>query len=238
MFSSSRIWILIIWDVFFFNTSSNTAAMLLWLKSLNRYSIPEMNQYNTIPPALGIFYVLFVNFSADLGFGRAKAITLASLLNISGLLILTIWNVPESAKWYAFATKYSSVAVSSTLYGWANSVLRFDIEERAVALIAMTTIATSTNAWIPLFTWPTVEAPRFPKGYPYAMAASILQIAMTWFIWHWFGEDGSKHPPVIEENVGGFENDEVQPDSSIAEDSPPSRTNTVSKEVTVTSSKT
>lgn len=236
MFSSSRIWVLIVWDIIFFNTSSNTAAMLLWLKSLKRYSVPVLNQYNTIPPALGIFYVLFFNFSADLGLGRAKAITLASLLNISGLLILTIWDVPESAKWYAFATTYSAVAVSSTLYGWANSILRFDIEERAVALIAMTTIATSTNAWIPLFTWQTVEAPRFPKGYPYALAASILQIAMTWFIKYWFGEDGSKHAPVTEGDADRVEEDELQPDSSILEESSPSKTDTGPKVVTVISS--
>ena len=70
VFTNSRIWLLIIWDIFFFNTSANSAAMLLWLKSLHRYSTPKLNQLGTIPPALGIFYVLFTNFSADLFFPR------------------------------------------------------------------------------------------------------------------------------------------------------------------------
>ena len=123
--------------------------------------------------------MLFINFGADLFLVRPGAITLACLWNLSGLIILAIWNVPESAKWFAFSTNYSSVAVSFVLYGWANIILRHNVEERALTLILMTAIATSTNAWIPLLVWPTVEAPRFPRGYPYAIANVVCLILMT-----------------------------------------------------------
>lgn len=179
IFTGWRFYVLVIWDIFFFNTSSNTAAFLLWIKSLNRYSTPTINNLGTIAPALGIFYILFINFGADLFLGRSGAITLASLWNITGLIILSIWNVPESAKWFAFSTNYAAVAVSSVLYGWANVILRHNVEERALTLIVMTAIATSTNAWIPLFVYPTVESPRFKKGYPYSAAMVVALIVWT-----------------------------------------------------------
>jgi len=101
------------------------------------------------------------------------------MADLTGLIILSIWDVPEAAKWFAFSTTYSAVAVSSVLYGWANVILRHNVEERALTLILMTAIATSTNAWIPLLVYPTVEAPRFPKGYPYSAAMVVALILMT-----------------------------------------------------------
>lgn len=189
IFSRRRIYILVFWDILFFNTSANSAAFLLWIKSLKRYSVPQLNNFGTIAPAVGILFVLFINFSADLGIGRPGAITLACAFNFIAMVILSIWDVPETAKWFAFSVTYSSVAVSSVLYGWANTILRHDVEERAITLILMTAIATSTNAWIPLLIWPTVESPRFPKGYPYAATMVVLLVAFTWYIRVWYNRE-------------------------------------------------
>ncbi|KAH8882213.1 MFS general substrate transporter [Thozetella sp. PMI_491] len=189
VFTRKRFYLLVFWDMLFFNTSANSAAFLLWIKSLKRYDTATMNNLAAISPALGILFVLFVNFSADLWIGRPGAITLASAINFSGLVTLAIWNVPESAKWYAFSVSYSSVAVSSVLYGWANVILRDNNEERALTLILMTCIATSTNAWIPLFVYPTVEAPRFPKGYVYSASIVVCLVIMTQIIRVVFGPD-------------------------------------------------
>lgn len=79
IFTNWRIYILIIWDVFFWNAglSSSAGSYILWLKSLKRYSIPKINNLSTTAPALGIFYVVFICFGADLFLTRAGAITLA-----------------------------------------------------------------------------------------------------------------------------------------------------------------
>ncbi|KAF9775313.1 hypothetical protein IL306_006593 [Fusarium sp. DS 682] len=191
IFTSWQFYLLVFWDILFFNTSANTAAFLLWIKSLDRYNTTKVNQLGSISPALGIFFVLFINFSADLWIGRPAAITLASVINFTGLVILAIWNVPEPAKWYAYSVGYSAVAVSSVLYGWANIILRHNNEERALTLILMTAIATSTQAWIPLLVYPTVEAPRFPKGYVYSAVMVVLLVAMTQVIRLVYGSHGS-----------------------------------------------
>lgn len=109
---------------------------------------------------------------------------MAHTCNLIALIILIIWNVPEAAKWFAFNTTYSSVAMSSVLYGWANDILKHEDDERAFALIAMNTIAQSTTVWTPLLVYQTVEAPRFLKGYSFTAAFAVLLIASSWVVKH------------------------------------------------------
>jgi sugar phosphate permease len=181
---SPRLWTLLLLDVFFWNASYNTSTggYLLWLKSLKRYSVSRINELGAISPALGIVYTLFVCFASDLVLGPAWAITVAHTWNIIGLTILTIWTVPESAKWFAFMTTYSSVAMSSVLYGWINAQLAYSPAERSVALVFANALAQSTTAWTPLLVFKTKEAPRFKKGWPFVLANAVCLIILAHII--------------------------------------------------------
>ena len=184
IFLNWKFYLLILWDIFFWNGSlnSSTGGYILWLKSLKEFSTARLNDLSTTSPAIGIFYVLFICFGADLFLGRAGAITLAHTWNLIGLIILIVWDVPKSAKWFAFNTTYSSVAMSSVLYGWANDILKHDPDVRSFMLIAMNSISQSTTAWTPLLVYKTVEAPRFTKGYSFTAAISVCLIGMSWVI--------------------------------------------------------
>ncbi|KAK1145862.1 MFS transporter (Seo1) [Aspergillus melleus] len=177
--SNWRFWALLLLDVFFWNACLNTNAggYLLWLKSLDRFSTSRLNELAAVSPALGIFYTLFICFSSDLLFGPAWAITVAHVWNAIGLIILVVWNVRESALWFGFLTTYSAVAMSSVLYGWVNTLLRYSPVERAVTLVAINTIAQSTTVWTQLLVFKTVEAPRFTKGYSFVLANAVCLIA-------------------------------------------------------------
>lgn len=176
-----KFWLFLWLNIFFWNGSYNSTAggYLLWLKSLARYSTSKLNELSAISPGLGIFYTLLVCFASDLLFGPAWAITLAHTWNIIGLVILVIWDVPESALWFAFNTTYGSVAMSSVLYGWVNSELRYSPVQRSVALVVINTVAQSTTVWTPLLVFKTVEAPRFTKGYSFVLGNAICLIALA-----------------------------------------------------------
>ena len=176
-----QFWVIVLWDIFFWNGSINTSTggFLLWLKSLHRFPASRINNLFTIAPGLGIFYTLFICFGSDLFLGRAGAISLAHSWNLIGLIILIVWDVPESSLWFAFSTTYSAVAMSSVLYGWVNDILKYSPAERSFTLVLINTVAQSTTAWTPLLTFKTVEAPRFTKGYSYVAANSICLIAFT-----------------------------------------------------------
>ncbi len=83
IFSSWKIYVPIICDVFFWNGSLNSSSggYLLWLKNLDRYSTSKLNNLGGISPTLGIFYVLFICFGLDFFLGRPDAITLAHTWN-------------------------------------------------------------------------------------------------------------------------------------------------------------
>lgn len=180
-----QFWALLWLDIFFWNACYNTNAggFLLWLKSLNRYSTTRVNELGTIAPALGIVYTLLVCFASDLVLGPAWAITAAHAWNAAGLVILVAWDgVPEAAKWFAFATTYASVAMSSVLYGWVNHQLRGSPAERACVLVLINAVAQSTTAWTPLLVFQTVEGPRFTKGYSFVLANAICLIVTAHLI--------------------------------------------------------
>ena len=178
-----KIYVLTFWDVLFWNAGSTSyGGYLLWLKSLKRYSTPKINQLGTTAPALGILYVLFVNFSSDLLWGPSGAIAFAHVWNFTAMVILAIWNVPEGAKWFAFNSAYTQVAMSSVLYGWANSILRHNTQERSVILVFMNLFAQSTTAWTGVLVFKTVEAPRFLKGWTFCAVNSFLIIVFTYAV--------------------------------------------------------
>jgi hypothetical protein len=183
IFTDWKVYLLTFWAILFWNSgSSGYGAYLLWLKSLKRYTPAQVNQLGATSPAVGIFYVLFINFSSDLFLGRTGAITLAHAWNFTGMVILAIWDVPEPAKWLAFNATYASVAMSSVLYGWANDLLRHDTKERSIVLVVMNIIAQSTTAWTPLFVFKTVEGPSFRKGHAFCATSSFLLVAYTFFV--------------------------------------------------------
>ncbi|KAK0649682.1 major facilitator superfamily domain-containing protein [Cercophora newfieldiana] len=174
---SWHFWVLIAFDFFFWNSgTSSIGGFLLWLKSLNRFSKARINELGSIAPALGIFYTLLTCFASDLILGPAWAITFIHTFHMLGNIILTVWDVPEAAKWFAFALSYCSVAMSSVLYGWVNTQLKGSPAQRAFILVLINTTSQASTAWTYLLTFPTVEAPRFPKGYPYAIGNSVALI--------------------------------------------------------------
>lgn len=187
IFADWKVYILSVWDMFFWMSDPESyGGYLLWLKSLGRYSTSRVNAIGTSAPAAGIFYVLFVNFSSDLWLGRLGSCILAHVMNIISMIILVIWNVPEPAKWFGFNLYYSNIAMSSVLYGWSNDMLRHKKEERAVTLVIMNTLSTAMKAWSGVVMFKTVEAPRFTKGYSFALANSVCVVATTFVVQHFY----------------------------------------------------
>lgn len=178
-----KVYALTFWDVLFWNSgSSSYGGYLLWLKSLKRFSTPKVTQIGTTAPALGIFYVLFVNFSSDLLWGPSGAIAFAHTWNFTAMVILAVWDVPERAKWFAFNSTYTQVAMSSVLYGWANDILRHDSTKRSVVITFMNLFSQSTTAWTGLLVFKTVEAPRFLKGWIFCASNSFAIILFTYLV--------------------------------------------------------
>jgi hypothetical protein len=74
------------------------------------------------------------------------------------------------------------VSLSPVIYSHANLVCAGDAEERAFVISSMLATGTAFNAWVPLFIWPTVEAPRLFKGYTFITVLQPMYFAFSVFV--------------------------------------------------------
>ena len=185
-FRSWKIYVLVIFDVFFWATGLHVSGgtYLLWIKSLKRYKVKEINNLGSTAPAIGILYLFLFCFASDMFLGRAWALSLSYGWNMIGLIILVVWNVPESAKWFAYNTIYGATVISPVFHGWANDILKHNTAERAFVLVVMNCVAQGMTAWIALLIFPTVEAPKFKKGFIFTLAASFLFLGLVQVVRH------------------------------------------------------
>ncbi|CAG1994734.1 hypothetical protein SNK03_010332 [Fusarium graminearum] len=185
-------WICVSCYIFLCQAHYWTGYMALWLRSTG-YSIELVN-------ILPTFIDLLRAISSWLG------TTLAGCLSLRGLwtfqasfvffacIVLSIWTVPDGLKFAAFYFGGFSGMASPILYSWVNSTLKENYGERGLIISSMMTLGFCNQIWIPLFTFPTVEAPKFPHGYP---AATVFEFTMwailmggVWYMNRW----KAKHP--------------------------------------------
>ncbi|KAG7696316.1 hypothetical protein KL930_003342 [Ogataea haglerorum] len=184
--TSWHIYVLSLWDIFCWNNNNGTSgAYLLWIKSLNRYSVGKVNQLGAVSPAIGILWLILTGCYADFFHSRWQAILLSQVLNITGNIILAVWDVPEGAKWFAFMLQYTGWAMAPVLYGWMNDICRHDPQYRAVILVTMNILAQSSTAWISVLVWKTSEAPRYLKGFTFTACSAFCLVLWT-FVVLWF----------------------------------------------------
>ncbi|CAK7903751.1 probable transporter Seo1p [[Candida] anglica] len=176
MLQSWHFWIMSIAGIGGFNANNTTmGSFALWLKSENRFSIGKLNQLTAIPPALGIVYVIFTCFGADITQKRFLMVIFAQLMNLIGCVILTVWDVAPAAKWFAFYFGYWSWAQSSVFYPILNDILRHDANLKAIEWQANYLIGQQSYAWISRIIWPTTDAPRFKNGFLVAGLMGMIQ---------------------------------------------------------------
>ncbi|VEU21998.1 DEKNAAC102986 [Brettanomyces naardenensis] len=185
-FSSWHVYLLSAINLLGFNTnSSSSGSFVLWLKSLNKYSIPKINNLSKLPPALGIVYILIICVGADITRKRFVFIILSFIMNFLGNFILALWNVPTAAKWFGFCSTYWSWSQSSVFNPMISDFFRQDNEVRAVAWMVIYIFGLQSSVWISRLVWPTVESPRFPKGFSTCAAFSLgfdLLLVFAYFL--------------------------------------------------------
>ncbi len=62
---------------------------------------------------------------------------------------------------------------------WANEICTANAEECALVIGIMNSMGYAFNAWLPLLTYPTKEAPRFKKGFIWSTPAYVALSGIT-----------------------------------------------------------
>ncbi|KAB8265750.1 major facilitator superfamily domain-containing protein [Aspergillus pseudonomiae] len=178
-----RIWVLVGFAFFFSQADgvSSNSGLSLWLKE-ESYSVESINTITTVSPAVTIVASIVCGVISDIYDAKVSLIAITALLNIFACLVLAIWNVPVGLKFFAFFLSGTADGIAAIIYAWANEICARSAEERALVISAMNTIGNTFGAWIPLFVWKTVDAPRYLIGYSWNLALDVCMLIMLFVL--------------------------------------------------------
>ncbi|KAI7785656.1 hypothetical protein LA080_006677 [Diaporthe eres] len=160
---------------------SSNSGLSLWLKE-EGYSVESINTITTVSPAVTIVASIICGILSDAYDAKVSLIATTAVLNIFASLILAIWNVPIGLKFFAFFLSGSADGIAAVIYAWANEICAGDEEERAIVISSMNTIGNTFGAWLPLFVWKTVDAPRYHIGYNWTIALDLCMLGMLFVL--------------------------------------------------------
>ncbi|KAE8354561.1 major facilitator superfamily domain-containing protein [Aspergillus coremiiformis] len=185
--SGWRLWVLVGF-AFFFSQADGVSAnsgLSLWLKEEN-YSVEAINTITTVSPAVTIVASIICGVVSDIYDAKVFLIATTALLNCFACIILAIWNVPLGLKFFAFFLSGTANGIAAIIYAWANEICARSAEERALVISAMNTVGNTFGAWIPLFVWKTVDAPRYLIGYSWNLALDVCMLIMLFVLRHFW----------------------------------------------------
>ncbi|KAI7787487.1 major facilitator superfamily transporter [Diaporthe eres] len=193
VFTRWHVWALTLLYIIFINTgpSSSVNPLPLWLKA-NGWPVTSVNIIPTAQSAVQLVSTVSFSILSDYLRSRPAGMSISTFFGFFTSLLLAIWTIPTGLKWFSFFASRISVAYGPLSMTWANEICGADAEERAVVLGIMNAAGYAFNAWLPLLTYPVVDAPRFKKGFTYTTVAFVAQAIITWVIWWLSRRDRNK----------------------------------------------
>lgn len=108
---------------------------------------------------------LFNSYYTDLRGKRWEPVVFGAALSIFATLVLTIWNIPNGLKFFAFIALGWAEGLIPVIVAWTAEGLAGDLEVRAITLASYNCLGEATSLVVPLVAWPVSKAPRFLGGY-------------------------------------------------------------------------
>ncbi|PBP27750.1 pantothenate transporter [Diplocarpon rosae] len=162
---------------------SSNSLLALYMKSTKKYSIPQLNNYPTGVPAVGIMSTLFWATLTD--FLGGKRYLVGYWIGITGVATAAMILSPNASVSTTFGAYYwagSVYACQATFFAWANDAMRLEEDSlRAVVIASMNCASNAVNAWWSLLFYAADMAPKFrvviKKGM-WAMIATSIALAI------------------------------------------------------------
>jgi MFS family permease len=182
-------WVLVPWSIIFQQgyLTFSQGAYSLWIKSQKQYSTVKVNNLTTIAPCSAILFIVAFAWLSD-RYGHKATLPLfafAHLIEFLGQLAFVAYDhTPVGYKWFGVAVSQVSNCTVPIMYSWANLICAGDAEERAFVLSSMLAFAMAFNSWVPILLLPTVEAPRFFKGYLEGLIAQPVAFALAVLVYY------------------------------------------------------
>ncbi|KAH6673280.1 putative pantothenate transporter [Halenospora varia] len=178
-------WVYTAYYTFFICSENIGGYMNLWLKSLKRYSVPQINTYPTVINAITIITTLSYGWTSDALQLRAPIVYFSLTVCLFAALNLAIWDgVPFGLKWASYYLTGFAQGSGPIFLTMVNEICQDDTLERKFILGTTNSVAYAFNAWIPLITYNTTKAPRFLVGNSVTVGLIVCAAAtLTVAVW-------------------------------------------------------
>lgn len=201
-----------------------TLYFSLWLKAQGTYTVAQINVLPTVQNIINLVTAFFATASAAV-FAPWKVY----MVNVAGssifTLIMTIYNVPVPAVFFAFYIAGLIGAGSPILFSTLNRILKHDQEQKAFVMGSTMSFGMLAFTWVPLGLFPTAEslgdkaAPRWIMGWPAGLAFSLL-MGVLYILTHYLDKrdrlrDGIINDPQ-DDVVSDDEYDDVEDSSGVS----------------------
>ncbi|KAL2815212.1 major facilitator superfamily domain-containing protein [Aspergillus cavernicola] len=163
--SKWHFWVYTAYYTFFICSENIGGYMNLWLKSLDRYSVTQINTYPTVINAITIVTSLIYGWTSDAMQLRSPIVFFSLTVCFFAAMNLAIWDgVPFGLKWASYYLTGFAQGSGPVFLTMVNEMCAGDSLERKIILGSTNSIAYAFNAWIPLISYNTTYAPRFLVG--------------------------------------------------------------------------
>ena len=191
----------------------------VWLKSLDRFSVYQINLFPTAAQALGLVTTLLYGWLSD-GLAshnpanRWAILIVPAILNFVGMVVVATYPT-YGAVFFGYLINAASWGFWPVLYAWVNEICARDAEERAIVIGVAQTFGQAFIAWVPVLILNVGKyAPRFHLGFSVMSGISVAQFAMI-FVLKWFAEREDKRR-INDEIDGAGEGESKTPDEVTA----------------------
>ncbi|KAK9322060.1 major facilitator superfamily domain-containing protein [Lipomyces orientalis] len=167
-----------------FAISSTYSYFNLWLKSLEVYTVEQVNLIPTGGFALGLVSAYTLANLSDLTGRRCPWLLIAIFFRFLSSVLLAIWNVPFWIKMTAFFLPMAGEPTWALLTTWIQEVFQDDAELRGILPAVGGALASGVKAGLPLALFPTDQAPEYKFGYKVTTVIIFVEFWAVVFFWY------------------------------------------------------
>ncbi|KAJ4377343.1 hypothetical protein N0V83_000168 [Neocucurbitaria cava] len=175
----------------------------VWLKSLDRFSVYQINLFPTAAQATGLVFTLTYGWLADGLNKRWQILIVPATFNFIGMVIVASY--PNyGATFFGYLLNATSWGFWPVLYAWAIELMHKDMEERAIVIGVAQTFGQAFIAWVPVLILNVGKyAPRFHLGFSVMSGISVLEFSSIFLIRYFANGEAAKERAGEDAGVSG-----------------------------------
>ncbi|KAF4814808.1 Pantothenate transporter liz1 [Colletotrichum tropicale] len=154
----------------------------VWLKSLDRFTVYQINLFPTAAQAVGLVTTLLYAWLSDGLEKRWQVLLMPAIINLIGMIKVAVGST-YALTFAGYLINAASWGFWPVLYAWAIEIMHKNMEERAVVIGIAQTLGQAFIAWVPVVILDVGKyAPSFHMGFSIMCGVSVLELSSIFLI--------------------------------------------------------